>query len=87
MALLHAAQVLLPARATLLGGVLVNAQIHPEVRFLEVMPRQGAVGNPSPQEALVDQRLDDVDRRWRVRPGGEVDHVFGGGQGEPTFED
>ena len=74
------------ARRQLLRSVVVDAQVHPEVRLLDVMTGLLSL-QPRTQQALVDENLHCVQDRRRVGPRREVDHRFGGVEHEAAVED
>src|SRR5437764_11326512 len=65
------------------GRVLVNAQVHAEVGLVDVVT-VGLV--PCAQQALVDERLHNVERRWRACDWREIKRRFGGLDRESSFE-
>ena len=70
----------------LLGRVLVDAQVHPEVRLVNVEAL--LLGrHPGPQQALVDQRLHHVHDPGRLGPAAQRDHLLGGQHREAALED
>ena len=85
MPFLRSALPVCAARHQLLGRVLVDRQVHPEVRFLERVARL-VDRNPGAQQALVDERLDRIDDRRGVGPGREVEHGLGRIEREAALE-
>ena len=73
------------ARAQLLARVLVDADVHPEVEFVEVVAALGS-RNPGAQQALVHEGLDGIHRRRRLGPCGQVDHLLGQLEREAALE-
>ena len=73
------------ARRQLLGRVLVDRQVHPEVRLLERVARL-IDRHPGAQQALVDEHLDGIDDRRRVGPRREVEHGLGRIEREAALE-
>ena len=77
---------LLAHGVALAAGVLVDAQVHAEKRLGDVDAQRRRARPPRPQQTLVDQRLDHVERRRRLAPAAEVQHRFGGFEPEAAFE-
>jgi hypothetical protein len=85
MPFLRSASSVWAAHRQLLGRVLVDRQVHPEVRPLERVARL-IYRHPGAQQTLVDQHLDRVDDRRRVGPRRKVDHRLGGFEREAALE-
>ncbi len=71
-------------RLQLFRRVLVDADVHAEVRFLEFVAV--LLRGPGTQQALVHEFLHRVHRRWRIGPAGKVQHRLGRLEREAALE-